>query len=225
MDNLPTYNDLLAAHYHAYRPPLHELILERLLPVEDQFVVGLDVGCGTGYSARALARYCQHAHAIDPGYAMLSQAAEEVKISYQIGSAECIPLADQSVDIETYAGSLFYADLTVAASELKRVARAGAQVFVYDFAVVLAPFIAAHQLVVQEVEGYDHRCNFAGIKGFTKQAATVERVTFQVTASQLMHLLLSEPALYQAYRVRYRKQLPDEFLKQELLQTGTMFEI
>src|SRR5699024_11326965 len=74
ISNSTAYSDLLAYHYSAYRPPLHALILKRLLAPENSFQTGVDIGCGTGYSARALAPYCEHVYGVDP-----SQCARDRK--------------------------------------------------------------------------------------------------------------------------------------------------
>ncbi|WP_436716151.1 class I SAM-dependent methyltransferase [Roseiconus lacunae] len=50
------YTDAVASHYAAYRPPLHELILMRVISNQTRFCDGLDVGCGTGRSSGALAK-------------------------------------------------------------------------------------------------------------------------------------------------------------------------
>ncbi len=61
---LDIYDDQIARHYAAYRPPLHQLIINEAL--ENQlFEVGLDIGCGTGCSAIALADRCRQVFGVD----------------------------------------------------------------------------------------------------------------------------------------------------------------
>src|SRR5690625_1897326 len=154
------YNDRLAEHYSAYRPPLHAKILERILPAKARFAKGADIGCGTGYSSIALANYCDHVVGIEPSQAMLDQAKPQRDISYLLGSAEDIPLADNSVDIITYAGTLFYTDVRRAAQSLCRIQRTPALVIVYDFSVIFEPFIDAHKLVIEpQNTSYNHYYN------------------------------------------------------------------
>ena len=218
------YDDRLAEHYSAYRPPLHAKILERILPANARFIQGADMGCGTGYSSTALANYCDHVVGIEPSQAMLDQAKPQANITYLRGSAENIPLADHSADIITYAGALFYTDTDCAAQELRRIQRTPALVIVYDFSVIFEPFIAAHQLVIEpENTPYNHYYNFAGAAGFPDKAATVERLHFTVQPSQLAHLLLSEEHLYKAYIARYNHHEPYHLLKKELLTTQNSF--
>src|SRR5690625_4484968 len=68
------YDANAAAHYAAYRPPLHAMILGRVLTGNASFDIGLDIGCGTGYSAVALAKYCKFVYGIDPSPSMLNRA-------------------------------------------------------------------------------------------------------------------------------------------------------
>lgn len=220
------YDNRLATHYRAYRPPLHTWILERALPGGSRFANGADIGCGTGYSSLALARYCQQVVGIEPSQAMLDQTKPHPNITYLRGSAEDIPLADHSVDIITYAGTLFYTDIHRAAQSLHRVRRTPAVVIVYDFSVIFEPFIAAHKLVIQpENTPYNHYYNFAGVAGFPEETATVERIGFNVRPAELAHLLLSEEHLYKAYVARYNDHEPYDQLKNELLQTHTNVKV
>lgn len=85
------------------------MILERVLFEEEVFNQGLDVGCGTGYSAGALAKYCTHIYGIDPSQSMLEEARPHEKITYRQGRGQDLPLPDKSIDVVTFAGSLFYA--------------------------------------------------------------------------------------------------------------------
>src|SRR5699024_4783665 len=148
MHNSNSYSDLLAYHYSAYRPPLHELILKRLLTSGKTFQTGVDIGCGTGYSARALAPYCEQVYGVDPSQPMLSEAKPSAAITYQLGTAESTFLPDGIADIITYAGSLFYADADLSARELQRISKPSALVLIYDFSIIFEPFIKAHELTV-----------------------------------------------------------------------------
>jgi predicted TPR repeat methyltransferase len=75
----------VAAHYDAYRPSLHDRILAPLLDDRGPFNVGVDVGCGTGRSAVALAAYRARVHGVDPSPAMLAQATTHDRITYREG--------------------------------------------------------------------------------------------------------------------------------------------
>jgi len=76
------YNSNVAKHDAGFRPALHEVILRRLIRPGERFGIGLDVGCGTGYSTVALAEYCKSAIGLDPNQPMLDKATAHPKISY-----------------------------------------------------------------------------------------------------------------------------------------------
>ncbi len=65
------YNQAVAEHYAAFRPPLHQLILKKLLNPGERLQSGLDIGSGTGYSAIALSGYCDHVIGLDPSESMI----------------------------------------------------------------------------------------------------------------------------------------------------------
>lgn len=130
------YNQATAFHYASYRPPLHSMILGYVLSTEESFRNGLDVGCGTGYSAIALTKYCTHVFGVEPSASMLAEATENKKITYQQGSGANLALPNKSVDLVTFAGSLFYAKSEELIKELKRVCHAQAVVIPYDFEVL-----------------------------------------------------------------------------------------
>ena len=66
-------------------------------------LVVADVGCGTGYLARALARRVARVICIDTSAAMLDQAREKLadldgRVEYRLGAVETLPLTDGEVD-------------------------------------------------------------------------------------------------------------------------------
>lgn len=220
------YGSRLVMHYGAYRPPLHTLILKRSLPPNVVFTTGVDIGCGTGYSSRALAEFCTHVYGIDSSQSMLRQTLSDSAVTYMQGSAESIPTPESSADIVTYAGVLFYTDLERAATELRKICKKQAQVLVYDFSVVFDPFIAQYGLKVKkEDNGYNHQVNFAGVAGFSDDSATVERIAFSVLPGNLAHLLLSEPHLYKAYMQHYNTEEPYIALAEDLSRAQGSFNI
>jgi len=59
------YNVNVAYHYQAYRPDLHLPILQSVLGTQ-RVAAGLDIGCGTGQSALALAHFCTRVTGLEP---------------------------------------------------------------------------------------------------------------------------------------------------------------
>jgi len=98
----------------------------------------LDVGTGTGWSARNVARTGAHVTAIDiaPGLiAAAKQLSGDLPIEFQLGDAECLPFPDRHFDgiISTF-GVIFAIDQTRAARELARVCRPGARLAISAWA-------------------------------------------------------------------------------------------
>jgi len=163
------YNPGVATQYSSYRPPLHQMILGRVLSSRETFHNGLDVGCGTGYSAVALAQHCLHVYGIDPSQSMLDEAMPHAKITYLKGAGEYLPLRDRSLDVVTFAGSLFYTKSDTLMRELKRVCRLKALAISYDFEILLDDALRQYGISSQVPEtDYEHSANFPTVPTFWK---------------------------------------------------------
>lgn len=86
----------------------------------------LDLGCGTGrFSEGLAARFDAEVIGLDPSSKMLEIARRkqrDPRVRYEIGRAEAIPLANESVDLIFMSMSLHhFADRTAAARECRRV--------------------------------------------------------------------------------------------------------
>jgi ubiquinone/menaquinone biosynthesis C-methylase UbiE len=94
----------------------------------------LDLGCGTGRFSEALAAHFDaEVIGIDPSKKMLEQARGKLRdrrVRYELGHAEAIPLADNSVDL-VFMSMIFHHldDPAFAARECRRVLRDGAPAF------------------------------------------------------------------------------------------------
>ncbi len=87
----------------------------------------LDMGCGTGISTRQLAAYGK-VTGCDPDPRMLRAAKKHKKINgekYIVGTAECIPCKDSSVDAVTAFAAFHWFDNAKALGEIMRVLRPG----------------------------------------------------------------------------------------------------
>lgn len=103
------YDGETAAHYAAYRPPLHERILEGLVESDEEFSSGLDLGCGTGCSSVALRKYCERVCGVEVSREMLELARAHEGITYHVGSAGDLErLPGNPFDVVSFAGSMFY---------------------------------------------------------------------------------------------------------------------
>lgn len=211
------YNHITASHYAAYRPPLHEIILQKVLSEKYPFSNGLDIGCGTGYSALALTDYCSKVIGIDPSQSMLDRVTEHPKINYKKGTGENIPLADNSVDVVTLAGSLFYMDVDQVASEIKRVCRDEAVVIPYDFVVLLDDVLALFEIKKEKAHsGYDPYVNFSGIHFFEEIYSEQEKINLNLSPVELAHVLLSDHYQYKAFSEKYSQDQPFDELVNDI---------
>lgn len=111
---------------------------QRLDPTIGEVVV--DVGCGEGDDAIELARrFGLHVRGVDPvdrhvDIGIESAAGTQLadQVTFEVGSAEAMPLDSRSVDIVWAKEALMYADLDAAFREFRRVLRPGGRVFVYQ---------------------------------------------------------------------------------------------
>ena len=215
------YNQAIATHYSAYRPPLHQMILRRVLSDKETFRNGLDVGCGTGYSAVALTKYCLHVYGVEPSQSMLNEAMPHEKITYLKGTGEDSSLKDHSVDVVTFSGSLFYAKSDALIKELKRVCRRQALVIPYDFEILLNDVLRQYGLSPQETgSDYDHTVNFSDVADFMEIVAGSAQVSLEVTAPEFAHILLSDIHRYESFVEKYDISDPYPALTSELEATG-----
>jgi len=105
--------------------------LSCLVPGE---LVVADVGCGTGFLARALARRAARVICIDTSVAMLDKARENLRdvpaaLEFRPGAMEALPLQDGEVDA-AFAHMVLHhlADVPAGLREMARGVRAGGQV-------------------------------------------------------------------------------------------------
>jgi SAM-dependent methyltransferase len=220
------YGKIVAAHYAAYRPPLHETILARALPTGMRWSVGADLGCGTGRSAVALSEYCDQVFAIDPSPAMLEAAMQHNSVRYLRGSCEKTDLADRSIDLVTLAGSLFYADRRRAAMEVCRICKSEARIVVYDFEVHLGPWLTLLDLKIPISDlAYDHRVNFQGIDELKQLSLNEQLESIDVTPTQLAHIVLSDVSRLKMLACRFGHEDPLTELARELGNVGGTLQI
>ncbi len=189
------YNQTVAGHYAAYRPPLHQLILHRALSGMERFSDGLDVGCGTGHSSVALAEFCRRVYAADPSQSMLDAAIPHDSITYLQGCGENIPLPDHSIDIVAFAGSLVYADTAATIREINRICRPSALIVPYDFELLIDDVLQRFGVTTHAPEStYNPRVNLSGFSAFTEMLVEQDRIQIDVLATHVAHVLLANAA-------------------------------
>ncbi len=100
----------------------------------------VDVGCGEGHEAVELARrFDATVLGVDPvqrhvelGREQADNAGVSGRVTFELGAAERVPLADGSAELIWSKEALMYADLGVAFREFRRVLRPGGRGFVYQ---------------------------------------------------------------------------------------------
>lgn len=206
------YDGNSARHYAAFRPPLHRLILERVMGPHERFRAGLDVGCGTGYSAVALAGYCDQVLGLDPSGSMLERAQRHPKITYIQGSGDALSqLPLQPFGVVTFAGSLVYAKTDKLRRELRCVCAPGGTILAYDFEVLLNEAMAMAGVECAAVSSeYDHRANLSGWTEFAIERSGTERLRLEVTGREMAHVLLSDSNRYDAFAKHFPGSDPFE---------------
>ena len=205
------YSSQIAHHYAAYRPLLHKEILKLCLPNSPQFQKGLDIGCGTGYSAVALAAYCAEVYAVEPSEDMLAHALPHPAIQYFPYAADHLPFPKHSFDVVTFGGSLVYIKSNALLDTLRKICMPNAILLVYDFEVILDEWYEKLGISVHSTEApYDHELNFSGLnlRDIHLKDQGSEQAKFQVNHQDLGHLLLSSAPHYQAFAEKYQQHDP-----------------
>jgi SAM-dependent methyltransferase len=110
----------VAETYDRVRPPYSEVLLDRAQEVLDLDVHArvLDLGAGTGRVTRQLVRRFGHVVAVEPDERMRALHDEAIA-----GSAEAIPLEDESVDAVFVGEAFHWFDPEAAIPEIARVLR------------------------------------------------------------------------------------------------------
>ncbi len=199
------YDNAAATHYSAFRPPLHSLILERMVRGTESFRAGLDIGCGTGYSAVALAKYCHRVVALDPSQAMLDKAQSHPSVSYICRSGDDLTqLPMHAFDVASFAGSLFYTKTNRLRHGLLHACKPGATVLVYDFEIHLADILSEITgNCPPPASGYNHAANFSDWPEFVAARCDRERLPLNASEQQIAHLLLADSKNYDAFAKRF----------------------
>jgi ArsR family transcriptional regulator len=108
------------------------------LLLRDDLVLA-DIGCGTGFVARELARRARKVILVDPSVALLERARAALEpdapaqLEFRVGEVERLPLADAEVD-GAFANLVLHhvSDLAATLAELARVIRPGGTLVVSD---------------------------------------------------------------------------------------------
>jgi len=217
------YSQEIARHYAAYRPPLHQLILEQNFSRSNGFRAGLDIGSGAGHSAVALAEFCQSVVAIEPSPDMLKTSIFHERVKYVGFDGEMLAFADGLFDVITFGGSLFHAKTPNFIDEVFRVCQDHAILLVYDFEVALNPIRFKLGLGKASQSSYDHETDLSDFEGseLVKVNSVKDKTSINIETSDLGHLLLSDQLQNASLSSKYNESDPFDLLVKELTGCST----
>jgi SAM-dependent methyltransferase len=123
-----------AARYAAARPFFHPIVIDHLVRKtgRSRFGRALDVACGTGQSAQALASIADSVDAIDVSSEMLQQAEQSDRIRYQISPAEALPFAANAFDLVTVGMAFHWFDQPAFLRQAARVLKQDGWLVIYN---------------------------------------------------------------------------------------------
>ncbi len=182
------YNSLESNYYSAYRPPLHALILSKILKGR-HFKTALDVGCGVGTSSLALVPYAKTVIGYDPSQAMIEKATPHPAITY----TSLVDELPSSCDLVCFFGSLEYID-TIALKKYTQILDKGGHLICCDFNVDYEPILDIIGLEPLTTD-YNHSknlTNYPDYGGFKEHLRQVESTSFSCSLEQLKSLLNAE---------------------------------
>ncbi|MEV7420263.1 class I SAM-dependent methyltransferase [Streptomyces sp. NPDC089919] len=165
-DEIPAHEralafDRAARAYAAYRPEYPAAVFETVEEFGGLKLAGArvaDVGTGTGLAARALRAHGALVTGVEPGAGMAAQFRRELpQVPVVRGDGNRLPLADDSLDLVTYAQSWHWTDPARAVPSALRVLRPGGVLALWwNDPDPDVPWVAAQQarIVARFGEGY-----------------------------------------------------------------------
>lgn len=123
-----------AQRYAAARPYFHPLVVSRIagFTATSRVDRALDIACGTGQSARALAAVAERVDAVDVSPEMVTEAQPHEQVRYHVAAAERLPFADASFDLATVGLAFHWFDQAAFLTEVRRVLKPTSWLAVYN---------------------------------------------------------------------------------------------
>lgn len=199
----------VAVRYVAGRPYVHHVAAGEILRKCGRVKSAVDVGSGTGLSARALLGCADAVVGVDPSVEMLGAAFRHANIHYIAGAAEQLPLAG-SFDLATMGSAFHWCDRQAAFAELERIVRRGGGVAIYDIELAgLAESSSMIDWLRREYWAGLPRCAHNGAfdvrlhvrRPFTIITNTTLRVDAPMTLDELVQFVLSQASSINAVTV------------------------
>ncbi len=124
----------VAKRYAEGRPHFHPIVVEMIREITgvDRFEHAIDVGCGTGQSARALKAIAGTITGIDVSRDMIAQAPLDPRIVYKVCPAEAMDVPDAGFDLMTVSLVFHWLDRERFLVEARRVLEPRAWMVIYQ---------------------------------------------------------------------------------------------
>jgi len=135
MPDNPFATEAAAITYARGRPDYSGVIspiIRRMLGLDEPVPLAVDIGSGTGISTMALAPLAVQVIGVEPSLSMLERAAAAPNVTYRRGSAEALPLENESCDLVSVGSALHWFDRQRFLGEASRVAKPEAWLVVHD---------------------------------------------------------------------------------------------
>jgi len=114
-----------SADYDRYRPNYPAAAIAAILRGLEPPIAVADLGAGTGIGSRLLAQAGARIIAVEPNAAMRALAAQPPQITAIAGTAEAIPLPDNSVDLVAAFQAFHWFDFDRSLQECRRILKPG----------------------------------------------------------------------------------------------------
>jgi len=154
-----------AQNRHGYHPKLFQTIIDHHTSTDGKLDTLLDVGCGPGTTALALAPHFKHVLGLDPSEGMIETARSsttspntrfEVSTAEDLGSHLTPPVADESVDLITASAAAHWFNMSLFWPRAAKVLKPGGSVAIWSTGAIKLhpsmPNCAAIQEAVDAIE-------------------------------------------------------------------------
>ena len=130
----PFVSPATARRYAAARPDFHPVVAEKIAEFTKTpaFRHALDVGCGTGQSARAMVAIADSIDAIDVSAAMIAAADPHTRVHFAVAPAEKLPFRSGLFDLVTVGLAFHWFDQPAFLAEAARVMKPLGWLVIYN---------------------------------------------------------------------------------------------
>ena len=136
MNEFKDYFSTQSVDYAKYRPSYPSELFGYLASVAPHHETAWDCATGNGQAALGLAPFFDHVIATDPSVSQIANAVRNLKVTYQVASAEKTDIESHSIDLVTVAQALHWFDLDAFYQEANRLLKSGGVLAVWCYNLV-----------------------------------------------------------------------------------------